>query len=451
MAVWSESVTVRVEALLNSVWTDITIYVMTRDGGPVTWADGRQTELGVDEPGRGEMTLLNSDHRFTVGNTTSPYYPYWGPGTRIRLTESVGYKTFTTVDGYVEAPDDTRTSHESGDTVRVSLIDLIGRTQTMPSFVSTLGAHIVYNGGSELIGYWPCNDPSGSSAVASNTATLKPLRIVQYGAADASLAQFFQVAGPDGEDASFLTLTPSSVGGATILQSANSTFADFATYGEIAVVFWTRTEDPLANSFVNIKNAAATTGILLTSAITKWQLDFAAPLGSSTTSINQVPTPGRWQMVSCRVSKDTGLLTLYVDSLSSETTMPVTTGATLDNAVLQAVASTTAFAHVQIYAGNPGPTGGTWTQEKHLTQYQMGIEGLERQSTGERIATLADYAGIDASMRDIDRGTVVMQRATLAGQNPIDAMTQAVTTEQGRLTVDEGRLKFYDRRRIFNI
>jgi hypothetical protein len=94
----------------------------------------------------------------------------------------------------------------------------------------------------------------------------------------------------------------------------------------------------------------------------------------------------------------------------------------------------------------------TWGFTQYLAQVAMAQTCLEGQLTGERVAKIADYAGVPTWARDIDPGTVRMQRAALAGLHPADAMETARATELGRLHMSgDSRLTFHDRRRIYNI
>jgi hypothetical protein len=83
----------------------------------------------------------------------------------------------------------------------------------------------------------------------------------------------------------------------------------------------------------------------------------------------------------------------------------------------------------------------------------MGLFGLERQSTGERIRTILQYAGVDPSeLGRIDNGASLMQVARMAGRGPMDLVAEAVATEQGEFYADGSGLPvFTGRVRLYNI
>ena len=105
------------------------------------------------------------------------------------------------------------------------------------------------------------------------------------------------------------------------------------------------------------------------------------------------------------------------------------------------------ISHVQIYVGP-----GAYTRSMHLAQAAAGYTGLYGQTTGQRIVTLAQYAGIPAAeLSNVDPGIAPMQKATLTGQSPLAEMRVAETTEQGRLrTNGQGLLVFDSRLRRYN-
>lgn len=64
-------------------WTDITPYV--EGDAPLSITRGRQDELGEVQPSQCQVTLDNSDGRFTPENTGSPYYPQVKRGRPLRV------------------------------------------------------------------------------------------------------------------------------------------------------------------------------------------------------------------------------------------------------------------------------------------------------------------------------------------------------------------------------
>jgi len=427
-------------------WVDISDHVKP------SWdcAAGRQTELSHLEPGQATFVLLN-DGRFTTGNPAS-IYPWFRQARRIRQRETVGYYTYELFDGYIQRPrgshriDEAAAASPQDATVSISAVDLRGRLGNARKFISTLGEHIRFNGGAALLGYWPCND-AGTSTLVASTTEAGPLRIVHTGAAGVDLAQFGQVAGPAGEDVSFLTLTPPTAGGTIALQGTTAAFVDFTVSAEVTLACWVRPSGTTVNSTIQARSDALTTSMLITASTTQWQLDVTTLAGSTSIAIAEPPTPDRWQFVSARLNNLTGAVNFYVDTSTTAGAIGAGSAGQLDTVVLQATGAQTGFGHLQVY----GAAAGTWSQTVHLAQYQMGLTGLERQSTGARINTILDYAGIAPTARDIDLGVAVMSRATLAGRLPADVLDEAAETEQGRLFVQGGLMTFRDRHSVYDI
>jgi hypothetical protein len=69
-------------ALASQVWTDISAYLDVQAGVKIN--RGRSDEFSDVSPGSMGLTLKNADGRFTMGQTSGPYYPNVVPGKRIR-------------------------------------------------------------------------------------------------------------------------------------------------------------------------------------------------------------------------------------------------------------------------------------------------------------------------------------------------------------------------------
>src|SRR5689334_2547751 len=79
-------------------WTDITSYWTMSAPSQIT--RGRQDENSTVQPGTLQVTLDNTDGRFTAGNVASPYYPNVKLRKQIRLSyvdpnTSIEYPLFT--------------------------------------------------------------------------------------------------------------------------------------------------------------------------------------------------------------------------------------------------------------------------------------------------------------------------------------------------------------------
>jgi len=77
---------------------------------------------------------------------------------RVRLRETIGYRSFTHFDGNMLQPDLTIQTAGIDQVVALAATDRIGRLQNGRKFISTLAEYIVYNGGSTLKAYWPLDE-----------------------------------------------------------------------------------------------------------------------------------------------------------------------------------------------------------------------------------------------------------------------------------------------------
>lgn len=69
--------------IASRTWTDVSEYVELEQG--ITITGGRADERSVTEANRLELTLDNTDGRFTPERASSPYYPDVKIGRPIRL------------------------------------------------------------------------------------------------------------------------------------------------------------------------------------------------------------------------------------------------------------------------------------------------------------------------------------------------------------------------------
>jgi hypothetical protein len=157
-------------------------------------------------------------------------------------------------------------------------------------------------------------------------------------------------------------------------------------------------------------------------------------------------------LLACRIDLLANTMQLFVNGVSFAATV---TGTMPSSMLLLSAIVGDAYAgslgHIQIYDAASTSTG-DHTVAAHQAQYSLGITGMAGQTTGQRIAILARYAGIPITdLSYVDPGIAYMQSATLAGQTPLAEMAVAETTEQGRLrTNGQGLLVFDPRTRRYN-
>jgi hypothetical protein len=484
---WGTTVTVEVSSAApdsdTPVWVDISDYVTFRSGS-VDMQSGRQTPLDADEPARLELGLRNDDHRFTSGNPSSPYYPWWKSQRRIRVRELFATSLVDLFDGYIELPT-TAAETDPVDgvgtelTLTLTAVDKLGRLQVARRFISTLGEHILANGGTALQAYYPMNQ---AALPMTEVAGRYPSLDYDFDAISAG----FQRGNPIPAQPAFGSLAADDAAvlrtsynwdGTTLtgfrplhanLRSAPITVAVGQT---VTVVTWINLDvfDLLANPTpasslsplrISWDEGGGGSGsmqfepdgfLVGGSKFVQW----AALLGSTSFSASTFTVEG--PAVATGVAYPVALRLTAASSLEwwigpNRTVDTTITGSAVSLSIRDLWAPMRAFqgliGHTQIYVG----AAGDWDFGDYLLQYSAGLSALERQTTGQRINAILDYAGVSATARDIDPGVAVMGPASLAGKTPGDALEEARRTDGGRLFASaDGRIKFHDRVRVYNI
>lgn len=465
MAVWTDRATVTVEVELNGVWTDISGRVL-RSGGPIDIGTGRQTELSAGSPATMSLVLDNDDGALIPGNTSSPYYPYWRNAARIRCAETIGYRTFRHLTGWLEVPEVT-VYGESTDgayvkrTTTVNVVDRIARLERGRSFVSTLSEYILYQGGSSLKAYYPLLEPDGVRAYDKSAYAREAMEVGYR----ADPAEWATVGGPQFEAGGGDTVPADDLPGPAFDPYRNPTWRAYSAYlratwvggilqssGEtVTVAAWVKLDSLMGSEgsapFSLWGDTISDAYLELAGNSASWNLGLDAGAATTFPAVSTGPSTGMWQLVALRLTLPSGLVEYWRHGDAPVTTT-VGAGASLTWRNLDVgrdcVGTVT---HAQVYVGV-----GAYTRAMHLAQIRAGYEGLAGQTTGERIATIAGYAGIAAGDLVIDPGTVRMPSTSLAGKAPLEPMREAETTEQGLLIADgAGRLTFADRARRYNI
>jgi hypothetical protein len=473
---WGTSVIFEVSSAApdaDPVWVDLSDRVLDIGQG-LDIGEGRQTELSDVDPGVFTVQLNNRDDALTSGNPTSPY-PWWKSGRRCRFREIVGWLGFDLHDGYLEIPENLVRTQEPNATdsdilLTVTGVDLVGRHRNSRVFVSTLGEHILLHGGSALVGYWPLNEANGPD-VNAEVGGPWTLTEVQHNfgpgsgpdASPASITYGSATVAP-ADDAPAVTFDPALANDALTefdvwryLLGTRTTSITLGPGQVVTVVCWTRWNRVIdAPSVSRVATIAA-----LTNSSNPGDIYASIDLQGSTLQ-GQGGNQADWfggvngpdfvldhpVPVAVRVGFNPSTIELWVRGEVYTDTMTINSATNASfNQVQVGRGYPGAVSHVQVYVGAPDD----WDHDDFLAQRDMGLFGLERQSTGERVNTVADYAGIPAAQRDIDPGESVMQVARLAGKTAAQAWDEARDTEQGRLFAHAGRLTFHDRARIYNV
>lgn len=455
----------------DPVWVDLTDRVLDIGRDLETWL-GRDSELDQPEPGGMTVQLRNRDDALTPGNPTSPY-PWFKQARRFRVREMIGYLGFDLADGYLEIPEvQIRTQDpddaESDITLSVTAVDILGRLQNARKFTSTLAEHIRFNAGPSLHHYWPLNDPTtpwlpaiGSQSFGTTTVDTR------WGDPTASegTAKLTPAAvdGPRGDDVQFPLYemrieTISGFRRPTRYMVTSVEFPDgtvtVAAGQVMTVVFWVKRSSVvmdsevltmLVNYFQN-----PTDGVM---ALVVQDTDFTwlceVTGATSASFVGPTAPTERWTAVALRWGFGPNVIEVWTDEVQTVGTLSFApaSSARIDKIYLPEGWFAGSLAHVQLYIGSAND----WTFEDFTAQRRVGLEGFDRQTTGERINTVLDFAGFPAGRRDIDAGRAVMQPLSLAGKRPLDPLEEAVETEQGRLFAERGRVVFHDRVHIHDV
>jgi hypothetical protein len=172
---------VQVELLLAGVWTDITSYVLVRDDSGqisvsygITGGEGSQTERG-----QASLQLRNTDGRFSPRNPSGPYYGLIGRNTPLRISvpDGNGGKSYRLWGEVTEwAPNWDPTGSDVWTDVTVS--GILQRLAQAPAPQRS----VIYDAvtdpvASSVVAYWPCEDASTATSIASALPSGSPMTI----------------------------------------------------------------------------------------------------------------------------------------------------------------------------------------------------------------------------------------------------------------------------------
>ncbi|MGW3025875.1 hypothetical protein [Streptomyces sp. NPDC001221] len=169
---------VTVELWVNGAWIDITSYVMVRDDqGRITLTRGIRDEGSQTEQATATVPLQNQDGRFTPRNPMGAWYGLIGRNQPIRISVPDGmggksYRVWGEIPKWPPSWDPTGTDVW----VDVGVNGILQRLSQGPA-----PAHsVIYNAITDplspsVVAYWPCEDPTGSTSLASALTTGSPM------------------------------------------------------------------------------------------------------------------------------------------------------------------------------------------------------------------------------------------------------------------------------------
>lgn len=179
----------QVELLISGLWVDITSYVMTRDGsGDISISRGQPNEAANTDPSRCLFQLNNRGGQFSPRNPLSPYYGQIGRNTPIRVSVPSGNdKSYRFLGEVVQWPQHWDTT---GTDVWVEL-EAAGILRRLGQGAAPIGsamytamiANLAYDpavagsGLDPVVGYWPMEDDTHATQIASALSGHAPLSI----------------------------------------------------------------------------------------------------------------------------------------------------------------------------------------------------------------------------------------------------------------------------------
>jgi hypothetical protein len=456
------------------VWTDITADVDTFTA-PINATNGTSAEVASD-PAALSIVLHNPGFKYTPGNLLSSFA--LASGMPLEYSEIIAGQTIYLFTGTIEFPEiaSVNLSMTQDQTLTVNAVDQLSRWERSPTFISTLGAHIMGSiDAGDLALYYPLNDESFPFTPAIGSGTLNPSvygQVAPYTIASvAELVTVRDAAGPAGEDATFPIFTcpyfdpPVPTAGRKAIPHFKANISvHVGSTDTLVLAAWIRpatlvsalSPDLQDSAFLSISEdgtapaSSGTHGITFFDDVVGSAIAYFLENPNIATLTASASYPRDvWRLVTARITLATGACTLWIGS--DVVVSGTLTGSPTSYDFLYLDLGAGYFgsvAHIQVYVGS-----NTFPYSEHLAQFALGLSGLERQSTGDRIKTIARYAGkTDADLTNVDSGGSIMQRATLAGLTVAGAMYDARDTEQGDLYVDgSGLLVFDDRRTLLNI
>lgn len=178
---------VKVEINLNGVWTDITAYARLSDGISIS-PFGRTNETSGMQAGQAALTLNNATGRFSPGNTAGAYYPYVQLNTQVRIsvndssvngTSYSGYRFWGEVGSWPAAWDVSQRDSYVQVTAYGIWQRLSASTRKIGSPYTRWNTQLSQS--NTFAAYWPMEDGSGSTVLASVTPSTAANMVIVTG------------------------------------------------------------------------------------------------------------------------------------------------------------------------------------------------------------------------------------------------------------------------------
>lgn len=441
-------------------WVDITKYVRAIDGLQVD--HGRHDEFEPVSEDTLQLALINSDGRFTPGNTLSPYYPNVKKGRLCRVSvkdNGVTYQRFT---GYVnEWPVTWVDASATVADIRSSRFasSRVARLTHIAVMRSVVENEILFDGPEA---YYPLGEPEESVAAGNVSTVVQPqMQTTAVGAGSSLNIAFGTGTGPGTDSLTapiFVRASPTS--GAYLYAESSVSFSPAMTNGTriLECFFLANTAQEMGLCAVDggvnrWYNDTLALGINASGKLTA-RLINGATIKYTITSSATV-TDGQTHHGAIREFADnTGVtVDLVLDGVSVGSTF--LSGATGDDSFGIIGGGNGVFA--SCFAGTLSHVAITWSPNNipisRINQhYLAGHTGFAGEGSGARLTRLATYAGVPSASTDFDTGVSLnLDKQDTTGKTPLELMQDVEETEGGILFDDtNGILTFHDRSHRYN-
>lgn len=443
------------------VWTDITGRVLLSEGVSRTY--GRGDQYSEVQPGTLELTVDNSDGRFTAGYTSGLYWPNVKVGKAIRLSHTFDGVLRRRSQCHVNEWPTAWPAGQGGTGVyvpaRITATDASRRLNRGRKLRSVLQEEILYDG---PVAYWPLGEPEGSTIAADVSGPSTSMTVGQAGGGGA--LTFGSGTGPPRDGLPAVQTAPVDADNGKFLRSGAIPGA--VVGGVCTLECWALAPTGVASGSTVMTGVFGDRRSYLTvnfDATGRLVLRALIMDSSDVSTVATVTTAGVYANALthhivgvCTVTATAVTVTLYVDGALRGTQTTAGTGLPVPTTVADVAVGAypprygyTAgglfagtFAHAAVY-------GKAVTPAQSLAHYLAGVTGFAGEKTDVRITRLARYAGITSLALDAGASGIAAQDT--AGQTAHTAMVEAVQAEDGLLFFDgQGRLVMQSKTRRFN-
>ncbi len=226
---------IRVEILINGEWIDLAALGYVKYADAIKIMRGRRNEQGLVSPSTCRLTLKNADRRFAPRNTTGPYYPYIGRGTKLRVFLNPGSGDSLRFTG--EVPDwEPRWSTGDDRSVSIEASGPLRRIGQGTPPTRSCWYRFITSAQREHppVAYWSCEDGASATQAASSVTGVEPL-LASGGSSESPGVQF----------AKGTTRTQPRYTGFEIVEPATLPLASLGDGGSLSGTFTPSTRSPV--------------------------------------------------------------------------------------------------------------------------------------------------------------------------------------------------------------